>query len=352
MNKDLHNIIQKSQVSGLKLNDLQHKTIEQINLNVDNGEYKFENILCPVCSSDDFITLAEKDRYGLENKTVICKSCGLVYTNPRMTQESYNLFYDTLYRKLYVGESQPSDKFFQDQYRHGREIYNFLQSRFAKDNTTINVLEVGCGAGGILSYFKDKSCNVLGVDLGTEYLNYGKDKGLKLMPGSLKCVPESFHPDVIIYSHVFEHILDLKSELELIKEKCSKETLLYIEVPGIKNVHNEYQMNFMNYFQNAHTFNFSLVSLRNLFETNCFKFIRGDDYVKSIFVIGQENSDNDITNDFDSVISYIESTIENQKQYKYSAKNIKFKLMKGFGRFLSFLGLKKLVSKLFFKNRF
>lgn len=68
----------------------------------EQANYPFESYACECgATEEDFDVLAEKDRYGLKSRTVICRRCGLVMTNPRMTQESYDCFYDTEYGKLY-----------------------------------------------------------------------------------------------------------------------------------------------------------------------------------------------------------------------------------------------------------
>jgi len=36
------------------------------------------------------------------------------------------------------------------------------------------IVEIGCGAGGILQYFKEKGNDVYGVDLGSEYIEFGR----------------------------------------------------------------------------------------------------------------------------------------------------------------------------------
>ncbi len=57
--------------------------------------YSFEGVSCCICEEKNFELLSKKDRYGLYTPVVICKECGLIQVNPRMTQESYNQFYDT-----------------------------------------------------------------------------------------------------------------------------------------------------------------------------------------------------------------------------------------------------------------
>ena len=204
-------------IPELKLNQLQIAMKKQIESNIQEKKYVFENINCPICNLDNSEQLGEKDRYGLCFSTVICKDCGLIYTNPRMTQLSYNEFYNTEYRKLYGGTEKANELFFSRQQAKGKRIHDFLTTDSLINSEKLFVLEVGCGAGGILHYFKNKGNVVKGIDLGKEYINYGREKyNLDLETGTLENLLLKRKPDLIIYSHVLEHILDLETELKLI----------------------------------------------------------------------------------------------------------------------------------------
>ena len=330
-----------------KLNNIQFSAKSEVEAKIENGTYSFENISCPICKSISKEVIAEKDRYGLECTTVICKDCGAVYTNPRMTQESYNEFYDKEYRKLYVGTETATERFFEGQINQGRRIYNYIEKTFPGIRLkNRNILEVGCGAAGILYYFKQKSNNVLGVDLGSEYLEYSREKyGMNLIHGSLSEVPSNFNADVVIYSHVFEHILDFEKEIQALKKFCTKDTILYIEVPGVKFVHRAYKMDFLNYFQNAHTIHFSLTSLKNIFQSNGFSFISGDEYVRSVFKLNLSYKTNKIINDYASVSEYIKRIEKKRFLYPISLTNIKIKIKFVLIKILGVLQLKKVIKK-------
>ena len=84
-----------------KLNSLQNEMKKQIDLKVAQRIYQFESVSCPICNGENFETLSQKDRYGLYLNVVICKQCGLIQANPRMTKKSYEAFYNCEYTKLY-----------------------------------------------------------------------------------------------------------------------------------------------------------------------------------------------------------------------------------------------------------
>ena len=272
----------------LSLNALQLEVKAQLEGKLATGAYQFESVPCALCGGSDFTPLAAKDRYGLRLPVVMCEGCALVATNPRMDASSYNAFYDDEYRPLYGGEPEPTADFFGAQYRAGARVHAYVM-RFrglsARDARAPAVLEIGCGAGGLLQYFKDRGCRVLGLDLGEEYLAYGRrEYGLDLRPGTLADVPRDFLPDLVIYSHVLEHLLDPLAEMRRLREVLAGDGALYCEVPGLRNLWRFYRMDLLRYLQNAHTFHFTGVTLRWMLEEAGLVAVACDDRVRSIFV--------------------------------------------------------------------
>ncbi len=296
--------LENNNAPELTLNKLQLEMIDLINQKIESGEYQFEDTECPICHHKNRDLIGEKDRYGLYFPTNICLTCGIWYTSPRMTQLSYNKFYNNEQKKLYVGIEEPTESYFLRQKRKGKKIYDFLQKNNILNPDSSYVLEVGCAAGGIIDFFREKGAKVKGIDLGEQYIDYGRNlHGLDLEVGTLKSLSNSKKPDLIIYSHVLEHILDVNAEIELIKHFSSDNTIIYIEVPGIKEIHKNYDMNILKYLQNSHTFHFTLESLINLMSTHGFELIKGNQYVRSTFKL--TNRVLPLQNDHDQVVKYI-----------------------------------------------
>lgn len=138
----------------LDLNERQNESCKRIidEQEHENSKYKFEGFQCECGAGEEaFDVLAEKDRYGLKNRTVICRKCGLVMTNPRMTQESYDYFYDKEYGKLYRNHDKMDEDYFMKRVEYGQGVYNYIKANWKGD--VKDVLEIGCAAGGILYYF-------------------------------------------------------------------------------------------------------------------------------------------------------------------------------------------------------
>ncbi|MGH9891496.1 MAG: class I SAM-dependent methyltransferase [bacterium] len=271
----------------LTLNELQWRMKRQIDQKVKDGVYRFGKVVCCVCQGSNFELLADKDRYGLYVPVVICRVCGLIQTNPRMDEAAYRSFYNEEYRKLYVGDEGPTEQFFLQQREAGKAILQFFEKCRAlpKDLSRCLVLEVGCGAGGILAAFKDRGCRVKGVDWGEDYVGFGRDKfGLDLSVGGIQDVERDLgrQPDIIIYSHVFEHVLNPREELNAMHRIGAPDGAVYLELPGVKNLMTRYERDFLRFLQNAHTYHFTLTTLKNLVQPAGFQLTAGDEVVRAI----------------------------------------------------------------------
>ena len=275
-------------VESIRLNDLQKSKRNQVVRKLKDGIYQTENVDCPLCGKKPKTEIANKDRLNIPFQVKICHGCGFVFTSPRMNQNSFNDFYNNEYRPLYTGNEHADESFYEEQINQGNRIISYINESIPDFHQKEKfILEIGCGAGGILTAFKNYGHQVLGLDIGEEYIEFGKKQGIELRNGTLESVDIEKQPDLIIYSHVMEHILDLDKEITALREKCHPNTIVYIEVPGLMNIHNAYLGDIMKYYQNAHTYHFTLESLQGIMSKNGFKLISGNQFVRSIFQVGQ-----------------------------------------------------------------
>jgi 2-polyprenyl-3-methyl-5-hydroxy-6-metoxy-1,4-benzoquinol methylase len=250
-----------------------------------SGRYAYESVACAVCGGSECEQLARKDRYGIPLSVCICRACGLIRTEPRLRQQDYDDFYASDYRALYVGKAVADEAFFNDQYAHGLEIVSFVRRAGLAIDRNLLVVEVGAGAGGILAAFKEQGADVLGCDLGDSYLEFGRQRGLNLVQGSLSQLDTGGRKiGLIIYSHVLEHVLNPRAELALVKDRLASDGRVYVEIPSVKNLHKTvYVGDLLKLLQNAHTYHFSGQSLRNLMAVNGFRCVLGDEFVHAVF---------------------------------------------------------------------
>lgn len=294
--------------AALKLNPLQVKLRDLVSDKLRRGIYQLEEVKCSICGTNHTELLSEKDRYGIEMPVVICKDCGLIYTAPRMNQQSYAAFYDSEYRPLYHGYEAPYEDLFKSQYEEqGPEVSRFLVQQGLQLEGK-RVFEVGCGAGGTLAYFRDKhGCDVAGCDFGTEAITVGRDcHQLDLQKGELSSAKLRWQPDILIYSHVFEHILNLEQECKNMASVLDLDGMVYIEIPSVKNIRRAYRWDFLLLLQNAHTYHFTLATLSNVMAKNGFSLVSGTEFVKALFNL--KPSEDAVVNDYGPVMSFLKTT--------------------------------------------
>jgi len=287
------------------LNYKQKKFRREFEEKITKKQYTFEAVNCIICNSSNFELLSEKDRYGLSMSVVICKKCGMVQTTPRMTKNTLEEFYDNEYRKIYEYEENGTEHSFQAEYNKGKVINNFINDVISEKITKKFVVEIGTGAGGILQFFKDKGNEVYGVDLDSKCIGFGKTKGLNLDVGTIEKLSNiQKKPDLIIYSHVLEHLSNPIEELQKLKKFLHTESIVYIEVPSIEHLNLSYHQNFLEYLQNAHLYHFTLNTLRNCANKSGFELIRGNKITQSLFKIGK--SDESYFNEYNTTIKFLQ----------------------------------------------
>ncbi len=124
-------------------------------------------------------------------------------------------------------------------------------------------LVMGCGAGGVLLPFARAGCRVAGFDLGSEYLEIGRREGLDLLHGDARTLlrERGGGADLVIVRHVLEHFLDIPGEVAALADLLQPGGVLWVEVPGVMAIGEQYGGDFLRFLQNAHTYHFTAHTL-------------------------------------------------------------------------------------------
>ncbi len=264
------------------LNETQLNALEKFKGKVMNGDYSFESVSC-LCGEKEGILIGTRDRYGLAVHTHLCNHCGMMWTSPRMTEDSLKKFYTEDYRPIYVGSSRAPDSFFREQVEHGDRIYDFIVSRIERQpKMPLKVFDIGCGAGGTLLPFKRKGWLAFGCDLGEDYLRRGREEGLTLEHGEAISLSQYGPADVVVLSHVLEHFAHPLESINEISKLVTEDGYLYVEVPGIFKIHSTYG-DFLLFLQNAHLYHFTLNTLSSLMARAGFKLVDGNEQISALF---------------------------------------------------------------------
>ena len=110
--------------------------------------------------------------------------------------------------------------------------------------------------------FRDAGSNVLGLDFDDEFLDIARARQINVKLGSTEVLNANDKYDLIILSHVLEHIVEPTEFLKKVIQFLSDDGLIYIEVPSVDRVADgAYSYDLLNYFQNAHTIHFTTKTL-------------------------------------------------------------------------------------------
>lgn len=294
-----------------QIRDLVYKTI----INNETLPIKLSDLISDQDVED--ITIGEIDRYGLPYRTVINKTTGLIRTDPYFSQEWLASFYKDFYRDLYSNKNSIShSSILAEQIKRG-EYYFGITEKFL--NPHENILEIGCGMGGILIPFKLAGFDVKGIDLGDEYINIGRQFNLDLSVKSIKdIVAKKEKYNFVILSHLIEHIPDLDTFFINLKEILSENGKIFIAVPGIKSMHKTYDNNLQNYLQNAHCWAFSKNTLSAFLNKMGFKIDYCDENINCTASLGVEQTMHiNLEKEADEIINYLKNTeLEFKKKHK------------------------------------
>ena len=283
-----------------------------------NNLYQYEVCNCVNCESENKITLFNNDRYNIQQRTVMCSNCGLVYSSPRLNVESANRFYENGdYRKIYgdqdpehwfritenINPSKVSNVEF-DRY-DATQYYNFIINN--TDNIK-SICEIGAGAGWNMVPFEKSGHEIIGFEPDSQLVEFGRGKGLNLQKGFIDTISGEY--DLIMMKHVLEHLHQPVGALRRLRKNVGK--YLYIEVPGFETK--------LPSIQNAHLYYFSKATLQSIlskagYECIHIDFYRDNNFIFSIF----EKSETC------KIYSYnYKSLIEQKKNIynKYNAKKI------------------------------
>jgi 2-polyprenyl-3-methyl-5-hydroxy-6-metoxy-1,4-benzoquinol methylase len=214
-----------------------------------------------VFGSEPEVVVAETDRYGIPLRTVLGTQSGLMRSDPYYGEDYLARFYREHYRKLYRPRRFSLAWFFAEQIRSGQRIMERVEQKLPR---RARVLDVGCGMGGMLIPFRFAGHVVAGCDYGEEYARHGWNVGLDIRVGGPETLAEEERFDLVILSHVLEHVTDPVKFLAGVAALVKPGGVCHIEVPGLLNLEQWYKGDILEYLQNAHRWHFTAATLETV----------------------------------------------------------------------------------------
>jgi SAM-dependent methyltransferase len=210
-------------------------------------------VSCYVCNSGEQKVIARGREHEYATTTddlfsvVQCKRCGLFFLNPRPAESELATIYPNEYAAFVDDEvpEKPSavsrlKQSFIDRLGYPARVRAALQYVSPSNGGALRVLDVGCGAGRVLSLFKQYhrgAIETVGLDFDEKAAALTRSKGHAAIQGMFEKTdmpPGSF--DCVYSSHVIEHVADPASFLKKVKSVLKPGGLFFCETPNIGSI--------------------------------------------------------------------------------------------------------------------
>lgn len=194
---------------------------------------------CPICRATRAEALHAM-RFALPSESplphayaiVACDTCGFVYADTPGSAADYVRHYTSfsLYEKADATGGGASSE---DQERFQAMVELF--SVHCRPNARI--LDIGCGNGGLLLALREAGfTQLVGMDPSPGCVARLQEKGIEGITATLDTLPADIRRfDLVILSHVLEHLLEPRNALRAILNLLNEDGLLYIETPDAMN---------------------------------------------------------------------------------------------------------------------
>ncbi|PQO46591.1 class I SAM-dependent methyltransferase [Blastopirellula marina] len=214
---------------------------------------------CPISGDRAAVVISNRDRYGYPLRTVISKASGLVYVDPRPTNEDLDDFYRHSYRRIYKSSQVPK-------WKHTARAAMIASQRAEKLVANVlkgaSVLDIGTGSGELLYVGKKLGYQMQGLEVDESYAQFGRaNYGARIWNTSLReaeLAPESF--DAITTFHVLEHLADPLAAMQKMARALKVGGVVLLEVPNVESLDSRFSQK----WHPGHLFHFNLVTMAAL----------------------------------------------------------------------------------------
>jgi len=223
------------------INKSSYKFREEFDEFPDIEKHTFEFTKC-TCGSTEATVVSTVSRHRNFQPVVACENCGTLRANPYFTEETADFYYRNVYGNVKRTDRSPQQLFREQQ---ALSIVPFFDGIMDKFET---VLDYGGGAGGKTIDFIEAGKVLSLYEVENNYSQYAFENGTQLHDPSIRY-------DLVIVSHVIEHLTDPVHQMqEIIRECCAPEGLLFVATPIIDRLR---ARQWLQHFHIAHKYYFT-----------------------------------------------------------------------------------------------
>lgn len=229
---------------------------------------------CPVCGhrsgqklTNRKFAFSANHPLPKEYDVATCLNCGFVYADTGYKQEAYDKYYTEFSSYEDPNNSMGAENKEHEILRFER-IVKLISPHLTTDSS---ILDIGCARGGLLKKLHQNGYrNITGMDFSEKNLHYiESEMKIETIQGGVLTKSNKKY-DMIILSHVLEHILELQDAMQHLKSIVNDGGYIYIEVPDGERYSEIFHKN---YFDFEHINHFDRISLSNLFNSHGFDTI-------------------------------------------------------------------------------
>jgi SAM-dependent methyltransferase len=228
--------------------------------------------VCEICGEGEFSLIATQIREG-EGRIIQCRECGLVMQDIDWGEEQIKQYYNEEYQStnsLVAGKIQTPLEHFQDRVKTIQPVFEKVKPLLRPDS---RVLDVGCGAGELLSLIKPQVKYAAGTELHRPFVEFIKNH-LKIdaYAEDINQLPLDRQFDLVISIFTLDHLVNPLATLLSIKRLLAPGGKIYLEVPNRDEALNYFlpevnRHKFNRFFwHRAHFFYFTKTTLGALFQ--------------------------------------------------------------------------------------
>jgi len=194
---------------------------------------------CNLCGNEKgFSVVSKKIREG-EGLILKCLECNHIFQAIDMNADELEEYYNDIYTATNSLSDSEIDveEHFQERLKTLDNMLKHISPILEKN---MKVLDIGSGAGALLSTIKDSVSSLYATELNKSYVKYMNNKGIKAQYGFFEKLEFDSKMDLIISINAIDHMPNPIEVLEKIYNTLNDDGKIYFELPNKNEALNLY----------------------------------------------------------------------------------------------------------------